>query len=182
MAIVSMVMALAIAGLTLGAILWSVAWPERRLWPPQAFGLLQSFIAWGGTLVFFVSVAALGILGWGGAAVPDWLRYGIGSILFLVGNVGVWSEVISFGSSQTMGAEGQLKTDGLYHFSRNPQYVADIAILIGWGLLSASVLALPAIFAGIAVFAAFPFAEERWLEERYGAVYLLYCREVRRFF
>lgn len=179
--IVPMAVALTIAGLTLAAIMWSVARPDRRIWPPRTYGPAQSFVAWGGTLVFFAAVAALGILGWGEADVPDWLRYGIGPILILAGNAGVWSEVVGFGADQTMGAEGQLETDGLYRLSRNPQYVADIAILVGWGLLSASVLALPAILAGIAVFALFPFAEESWLEERYGAAYLYYRAAVRRF-
>ena len=80
-----------------------------------------------------------------------------------------------------MGAKGQLKTEGLHRFSRNPQDVGDIAILIGWALLSASVVALPAILAGIAVFVAFPFAEEGWLEGQYGAAYLRYRKDVRRF-
>ena len=174
--------ALTIAGLTLAAILWSIARPDRRVWPPQTFGPVQSFVGWSGTLAFFAAVVALGILGWGDAHMPDWLRYGVGPILILAGNAGVWFEVIGFGANQTMGAEGQLKTDGLYRFSRNPQYVSDIAILIGWPLLSASLVALPAVIAGIAVFAAFPFAEEGWLEERYGPAYLRYRAVVRRFF
>lgn len=174
--------ALTIAGLTLTAILWSVARPDRRIWPPRTFGPVQSFGAWSGTIVFFAAVAALGILGWGEAGIPDGLRYGIGPILVLVGNAGVWFEVVGFGADQTMGAAGRLKTDGLYRYSRNPQYVADIAILIGWALLSASVVALPAILVGIVVFAAFPFAEESWLEERYGSAYLRYRAGVRRFF
>lgn len=80
-----------------------------------------------------------------------------------------------------MGAQGRLKTSGLYRFSRNPQYVADIAILIGWTLLSASIVAIPVITLGIAVFTAFPFAEESWLEERYGTAYLRYKAAARRF-
>jgi protein-S-isoprenylcysteine O-methyltransferase Ste14 len=90
--------------------------------------------------------------------------------------------VISVGANQTMGATGQIKRDCLYRFSRNPQYVCDIAILIGWALLSASVPALPSIAPGNAVFVAFPFAEESWLEEQYGAAYLQYKSKVRRFF
>jgi protein-S-isoprenylcysteine O-methyltransferase Ste14 len=118
------------------------------------------------------TVIALGILGWGDVRIPAWLRFVVGPILILAGNLGVWSEVIGFGANQTMGAAGQLKTNGLYRFSRNPQYVSDIAILIGWALLSASIAALPSIVAGIAVFIAFPFAEESWLEKQYEAAYL----------
>ena len=175
------VVALAIAGGTLAAVLWSIARPDRRIWPPRTFGPATSIVTWGGTLVFSAAVAALGIAGWGEAQLPGWLRYGFGPLLIAVGNAALWTEVIGFGARQTMGAQGRLKTDGLYRVSRNPQCVADIAILIGWGLLSASVVALPAILVGIAVFVAFPFSEESWLEERYGSAYLHYRAAVRRF-
>ncbi|KEP68134.1 heavy metal resistance protein CzcN [Thioclava dalianensis] len=181
MSLILTAVALTIAGLTLAATLWSVAKPDRRIWPPQTFGPAALFIGWGGTFTFSAAVVALGILGWGEAQVPVWLRYFIGPILILVGNAGAWFEVIGFGANQTMGAEGQLKINGLYRYSRNPQYFSDIAILIGWALLSASIVALPAIIAGIAVFIAFPFAEEGWLKERYGAAYLKYKAKVRRF-
>ena len=173
--------ALMIAALTLIAVTWSIARPDRRVWPPQTFGPTVSVVSWSATFAFFSSVIALGLLGWGVMQVPNWLRYGAGPILILAGNAGVWFEVIGFGARQTMGAKGRLKTDGLYRFSRNPQYVADITILIGWALLSASSVALPSIVAGIAVFATLPFAEEPWMEEGYGAAYLRYRATVRRF-
>ncbi|WP_138936664.1 methyltransferase family protein [Roseovarius arcticus] len=173
--------ALLISGLTLAAVLWSVMRPDSRIWPPQTFRAITAFVGWAGTLAFFAAVVALGVLGWGEIQVPFWLRYVVGPLLILIGNAGVWYEVIGFGANQTMGAAGQLKTDDLYRFSRNPQYVSDIAILIGWALLCATVTALPSIVAGIAVFLAFPFAEESWLEEQYGAAYLQYKSQVRRF-
>jgi len=175
------VVALTIAGTVLAAVLWSIAKPDRRVWPPQTFGPATSILTWGGTLVFFASVVLLGIAGWGDAPLPGWLRYGLAPILIATGNAVVWSGVIGFGANQTMGAEGRLKTDGFYRFSRNPQYVADIVILIGWTLFSASLVALPAVIAGVVVFVAFPLAEESWLEERYGAAYLRYKAAVRRF-
>jgi len=57
----------------------------------------------------------------------------------------------------------------------------DIAILIGWGVLSASVWALPILVLGFAVLVVAPFAEEPWLEEVYGAQYREYRKLVRRF-
>ena len=167
--IVLTVVALSMAGLTLAAVRWSIARPERWRWPPQTFRPIESCVGWGGTLAFFATVVALGIPGWGDVRIPAWLRFVVGPILILAGNVGVWSEVIGFGANQTLGAAGQRKTNGLYRFSRNPQYVSDIAILIGSALFSASIAALPSIVAGIAVLMAFPFAEERWLEEQYVA-------------
>lgn len=173
--------ALTITGLTLAVVLWSAVKPDRRIWPPQTFGSVDAVVGWGGTFAFFAVVFALGILGWGEIEIPVWLRYVLGPCMILIGNAGVWYEVIGFGANQTMGAAGQLKMDGLYRFSRNPQYVSDIAILFGWALLSASVTVLPSVVAGIAVLVAFPFAEESWLEEQYGAAYLNYKAKVRRF-
>ncbi|ARC38803.1 DUF1295 domain-containing protein (plasmid) [Paracoccus yeei] len=176
-----MVIGMAIAGSALAVVLWSIANTDRRIWPPQTFGPVKLAVGWGGTFVFFAAVIALGMLSWGSVQLPIWLRYGLGPILILAGNAGVWVAVIGLGANQTMGAQGRLKTSGLYRFSRNPQYVADIAILIGWTLLSASIVAIPVITLGIAVFTAFPFAEESWLEERYGTAYLRYKAAARRF-
>ena len=173
--------ALLIAGLTLTVVVWYVVRPDERVWPPQKFGRLQLIVGWGGTFTFFAIVIALGLLDWGNASIPHWLRYAVGPALIVSGNVVVWSEVISIGTHQTMGATGQLKTDGFYRFSRNPQYVSDIAILTGWALFSASPAVMPAAAAGIVVFLAFPFAEEGWLEEEYGTEYHKYRANVRRY-
>ena len=99
--------ALMIAALTLIAVTWSIARPDRRVWPPQTFGPTVSVVSWSATFAFFSSVIALGLLGWGVMQVPNWLRYGAGPILILAGNAGVWFEVIGFGARQTMGAKGR---------------------------------------------------------------------------
>ncbi len=172
---------LALAGLTLAAMGWSVVYPHRRIWPPRSYGPQTPVIVWGVTYALFGAIIALGILGWGEASVTDPLRYALGPLLILLGNLAVWSEVIRFGLPQTGGAVGQLKVDGLYRYSRNPQYIADVAILIGWAFLCASVIAFPAIVAGILVLLIAPFAEEPWLEEQYGQAYRDYKATVRRY-
>ncbi len=178
---VLLAVALALAGLSLAAIIWSVIYPNRRIWPPRCYGPQTPVIVWGVTYALFGAIIALGLLGWGEASVTGPPRYALGPLLIFLGNLAVWSEVIRFGLPQTGGAVGQLKVDGLYRFSRNPQYVADVAILIGWSFLCASVIALPAIVAGILVLLIAPFAEEPWLEEQYGQVYRDYKATVRRF-
>ena len=81
----------------------------------------------------------------------------------------------------TSGEATGLKTDGLYSWSRNPQYMADVIILIGWGVLTASLWALPVLSIGLAVLLVAPFAEEPWLQEKYGAPYREYKFNVRRY-
>ncbi|WP_240310538.1 methyltransferase [Pseudosulfitobacter sp. DSM 107133] len=109
------------------------------------------------------------------------MRWALGLCLIVLGNAAVWSGVIQLGIAATSGDEGFLRTRGLYRFSRNPQYVADMAILIGIGLLSTSILAWSVTFTGIAALILATFVEERWLIDRYGDPYRGYLRTTRRF-
>ncbi len=95
-------------------------------------------LVWVPTFTLFGVLLALGIMEWNRLAVPAWIRFGMGVPLIVAGNIVVWSEVAHFGIPQTGGAEGSLRTSGMYRYSRNPQYVADIAIVGGWIILSAS--------------------------------------------
>ena len=160
---------LIVASATLAAILWSIRMPSRRIWPPRSYDdVVTPLQVWGPTLVLAGAIVWLGLLGWGELGLPRWLRWGIGGPLIVLSNVAVWSEVAWFGLRQTGGAEGPLRTDGLYRWSRNPQYVADIVMVLGWIILSASTLAMVVGTAAIAILAAAPFAEETWMAERHG--------------
>ena len=171
-----------IALCTLTAILWSVASPRRRIWPPQHYSdWITPIVVWVPTFTLAGSLVWLGIDGWNELALPSWLRWGVGMPIIVIANLAVWSEVARFGMRQTGGAAGPLRTDGLYRWSRNPQYVADIAMVAGWLLLSASFYALPVGFLAIAVLLAAPFAEERWMEDRHGDPWRAYVATVRRF-
>ena len=110
------------------------------------------------------------------------MRYGLGIPIILLSNIAVWSAVRSFGIAQTGGAEGTLKTDGLYRYSRNPQYVADACMILGWLLLSSSAAALLVGAASVFVLLLAPLAEESWMQERYGAAYEAYIKATPRFF
>ena len=47
-------------------------------------------------------------------------------------------------------------------------------ILIGWAILSASALTMVAVWFGLIAFVLAPFAEESWLEAKYGSAYRQY--------
>ena len=158
-------------------ILWSIFQPERRVWPPIHSTAVHKTVVWGLTCVGFGSAIALALLEWGALDFPWIIRGGLGLCLIVL----VWSGVMQLGMAATSGDEGVLRTRGLYRVSRNPQYVADIAILIGIGVLSASILAWPVIITGVTALALAPFAEERWLIDRYGNAYRAYLRKTRRF-
>lgn len=174
-------MGLGVAALTLAAILWSIACPARTIWPPKRYTAVTPFLVWVPTFTLFGVLILLGAWGWADLAIPNWLRFGVGLPLILIGNVVVWMEVAHFGVPQTGGATGTLRTEGMYRYSRNPQYMADVAIIGGWMLLSAAPWVIVVGLAGIAVLIAAPFSEEPWLKDRYGAEFERYSLRVRRF-
>ena len=178
---VLIVVGLVIAAGTLAAILWSIAYPQHRLWPPKRYTKATPFLVWVPTFTLFGILLILGVMNWGSLPIPTWLRFGVGIPLIVAGNVIMWSEVAQFGIAQTGGAKGSLRTGGMYSYSRNPQYVADIAMVVGWIVLCASPGAALIGFAGIVVLMAAPFAEEPWLKAHYGSAFEDYKATVRRF-
>lgn len=172
----------AAAAYMLGMLLWSIVRPEQRIWPPQHATTGIKLRVWTITTAIFAAAFLLGLMDWNRLGWPASLRWGIGLPLVILGNIAVWWGVSKIGYAATSGEASGLKTDGLYAWSRNPQYVADIAILIGWCILAASLWALPVLTLGFAVLVIAPFAEEPWLEERYGVAYREYRSKVRRYF
>lgn len=167
----------------LGAmLLWSILVPDRRLWPPRRVSLLSQLLVWLLTIAVFAGAAVVGIAQWNALEWPAWIRWVAGLPLVLAGNAVVWPAALIIGFDATSGAESELKTDGFYRWSRNPQYVADMGILLGWAILSASPLAWGIVVGGVSLFILATFAEEPWLEQVYGAPYIIYRRRVPRFF
>ncbi len=173
---------LGVYAMTLATILWSIAFPERRIWPPKRYSASTPFLVWVPTITLFGVLILLGVLGMGDLPIPNWLRFGVGLPLILIGNCVVWMEVSHFGVPQTGGAKGTLRTTGMYRYSRNPQYMADIGIVLGWMILSAAPWVMVVGLAGIAVLIAAPFSEEPWLRDQYGTAFENYSSKVRRFF
>jgi protein-S-isoprenylcysteine O-methyltransferase Ste14 len=172
---------LVIAAATLGSILWSIAYPERRIWPPQQYTAITPILVWVPTFSLFGILIVLGVWSWGNFALPSWLRFGFGIPLIVIGNIVVWSEVAHFGVPQTGGAKGTLRTAGMYRYTRNPQYIADIAIVGGWLILTAAPSVLIVGTASILILITAPFAEEPWLTKQYGSDFEEYMASTRRF-
>lgn len=129
----------------------------------------------------FGAVIGLGIVDWKSASMPNALRWAVGPFLIAIGNLIAWWGAFIIGLKATSGVRDELITSGLYRFSRNPQYLADMAILIGLGLLFASPWVWPVVIVGVAALALAPLAEEPWLCEQYGTKYRNYCAETRRY-
>ena len=165
----------------LGMLLWSVVYPKRRVWPPDNATRAIKFRVWFMTVTIFAAAFFLGVMDWNSFNWPASIRWSIGLPFIIIGNVVVWRGVHKIGMAATSGEASGLKIDGLYSWSRNPQYVADIIILIGWGILAASLWTLPVLAIGLVVLLVAPFAEEPWLEASYGENYRVYRSKVRRY-
>ncbi len=158
----------------------TLAWPQHRVWPPPRRLSWQYAYTWGLTWVGMLGIAVLGVFDWNTGDVPGWLRTS-GGLVAVAGTVFTFWAVHVLGVHATQGLGGELVTTGPYRFSRNPQYVGDIALLLGFGLLANSVITLAAAALGAVWFALAPFAEEPWLRERLGDAYEEYTRRVPRF-
>lgn len=176
-----MYLGLIVASVALCAIVWSIAQHKSRIWPPIRYSRTTPLIVWGTSLLLLISIFGLGLIGWGQWEIPRVVRFGLGATMVVLGNVGAWYEVARFGLEQTGGAKGSLISNGLYRYSRNPQYLSCIVLLSGWALLFASLVALPVILATIIVLLVAPLSEEAWMEEHYGEAYLTYKTQVRRY-
>ena len=88
-----MYMGLIVAAVALGAIVWSIAQPTLRIWPPIRYSRTTPLIVWGTTLLLLISIFGLGLIGWGQWEIPRVVRFGLGATLIVLGNVGVWYEV-----------------------------------------------------------------------------------------
>lgn len=178
---VAFFVALATVLVTVICIVWSYYFPEHRIWPPRENSTAFKLVVWLLTLLFFGCITFLGIADWNGLNWPTAFRWGIGLPLIIAGNLVVWRGVAEIGFAATSGDRDHLITDGLYARSRNPQYLADVAILMGWGLLCASEWVWLPVAGGIAALLLAPFAEEPWLESVYGHKYRSYKSATPRF-
>jgi len=171
-----------LSGMTLiGTLVWSIFLPSRRIWPPNNETSPIPTVAWGLTLAVFGTAIGLGILDWGTVSTLDPVRWALGPVLIVAGNLIVWWGAFSIGLKATSGGRDKLITTGLYRHSRNPQYLADMAILIGFGLWLSSFWVWPIVAVGVLALAMAPFAEEPWLSAQYGAKFDDYCAVTGRF-
>ncbi len=169
------------SGAFLAAVIWSIIFPQIRIWPPQQSTLWNRALIWVLTVIALGSIFWLGLSDWNAFGWSLWLRWGLGLTLIVAGNIVVFHSIVYLGYRATSGAKTTLRTSGFYRYSRNPQYTADLFLFSGWAILSASVNALPVIAITLVTLFMAPFSEEPWLRRMYGKPYEDYCRKVRRF-
>ncbi|MFA9459214.1 methyltransferase family protein [Thiohalorhabdus methylotrophus] len=164
------------------ALVGSLVLPNRRVWPPTTKGAgWRIALVWMCTILLFAGLMVVGVssvdtLGLGGG----WVRW-VGAVLVL-GGIGLAFHGVAFlGERATAGLKDALVTTGPYRFTRNPQYLGNLMVIVGLVVLTDSVPAALAAIPGILGFVVFPFTEEPWLERQYGAEYRVYRERVPRF-
>lgn len=164
-----------------GCLVISVARPAMRVWPPPGPNSWQYRLVWTLTGLCAVGIVMVGVLDWNTFSFGHWLRIPLGTMLIAGGlGLALWG-VRVLGVYATSGLKDSLIEAGPYRFTRNPQYVGDIVLLLGWGLLANSLRAWVLCILAMALFALTPFTEEPWLRKQYGEAYEAYCKRVPRF-
>ena len=162
-------------------VVLSIFLPNQRIWPPN------DRKAWGKPLMLVLfdltagGVILLGILDWDTYVIPSWARIAIGLPLWLTGNLLAAWAVVSLGLARTSGEVDALIQRGPYRFSRNPQYLGFMLGLVGWAVMTNSGLTIVTALAALPSLILVPFAEEPWLQARFGSEYETYKRNVPRF-
>ena len=166
------------ASLIIGYIISAVR-PDRRVWP-IGDSSLRWWFNWSALSVVFAGFPILAYLNRDSFIFSQRSKL-FGGVLSVLGMGFSLSALFELGWMESSGREGELRTDGIYKYTRNPQSVGFIPFIIGaiistnsWKLLVHGVLT-------IAVYALFPFAEEPWLREQYGEEYDEYCERTPRF-
>jgi protein-S-isoprenylcysteine O-methyltransferase Ste14 len=171
-----------------GALILSIAQPAVSVWPtPRENGrawrvrLIVHRVA--GALVVIAGAGALALaaLDRGSLHLPPSLTWLVGpAILGFGATFGLWG-YLRLGAHASQGAIASLEVSGPYRYSRNPQYVGAVGVLLGFALLCASKLGLLAGAASSVWFVTAPFAEEPWLRRPLGARYDEYAKSSPRY-
>ena len=155
-------------------------------WGAIAFGLFAWFVAI--PLIHSALPWAISLLtphyGWTEGKPGIWNLCGLILIVFAVICL-IWILVLGFGETpEKVKLEWNssfLLMRGPYAFSRNPMYVAELGLWLGWAIFYGSIFVFIgfAVLFGVINFVGLPY-EERTLEERFGEVYRQYKRTVPR--
>jgi protein-S-isoprenylcysteine O-methyltransferase Ste14 len=161
-----LLLTIAVDGFTLWPIPDRQSWQGRVFWPLFRTGL--------GLTIMLGAVEAF--------TVPSGWPLAIGLPLALAGLSVTIYGYFDLGLRNTYCADAGLVTSGLYHYSRNPQYLASIMAYLGLAIAASDAAIAILCALAIGVYCLLPLAEEPWLARAYGASYERYKRRTPRFF
>jgi protein-S-isoprenylcysteine O-methyltransferase Ste14 len=149
-----------------------------RFWPPgtdEGKRSVYLFCSNG----FLLCTLSTTVLDAGSVTIPLWSRV-VGGVVVVFAVGLLMRSAFELGEEETEGRVGELRTDGLYRYTRNPQNLG--GILFFWSLAVVSASLLVAILASAVTIwmVVQSRIEEPWLQEKYDG-YAEYARTVPRF-
>ena len=167
-------------GVLLLGTIWSIALPERRVYPMRAKGasFYSMWLLWDFVIL---SNVALVVLDWNTGPLSPELRFLTGGPIVVLGAAFLIWGIATLGITNTSGLRHGFIARGPYTISRNPQYVGDFFLFAGIVVVANSEVVLITHVLTSLVLLLAPFAEEPWLEGEYGDEYIAYRRDVSRF-
>ena len=151
---------------------------DFRFWPPGKRNLKWS-IYWILATVNSISILYLIVKGLKPSANSSFIG---GTFLAVTGLVIAFKAIRDLSLETTSGLEKNFTEKGLYNHSRNPQVLGNLLTLLGAVILRPTVeMSFISFVTGLWLVTMI-FAEEKWLEEKYGEKYLEYTEKVPRFF
>lgn len=168
-------------GILAGLLCWSILAPAKRVWPPPHGNSWQIYLVWAPIIAAFLATVWLGVLDWNNFVLGHWSRFVAGGLLLSVGYAIYYRARQYLGWKTMMGIRGEFVVTGVYRYIRNPMYVGDIALCLGFALICNSLLVYVVAVIGVILFFLTPFAEEPWLRDQYGAQYDEYRLKIPRF-
>jgi len=167
--------------LEIGGIAFSIAQPEKRIWPPPKKQSWQFYTTW---FLFYSGVVVtviLALMTWNTWIFSGEIRFFFGVPLMLLGGAFVSWSIVTLGIENTHGTKDGFIENGPYQFTRNPQYLGDIVLFIGLSLFINSIYAAVPLLLHALLFLITPFIEEQWLKKQYGEEYIEYRNKTSRF-
>lgn len=159
-------------------LLLTLALPSVQIWPPPGRHTWQYDLTWSLFDVSAIGLLVVGGLDAGSLGLSRWFGEAgtliVGSALFAFGTAFASYAMGYLGRRGALGLGAELVTGGPFAVSRNPGYVGDLTLLLGFTILTDSQLAGIVALVGAGWFMLAPLAEEPWLEAQYGEAYLRY--------
>ena len=162
-------------------LVWSIAFPKKRIWPPPKKLSWQYSTTWILFHVPFILNALLIVLDWNSWVIPYEIRFLIGVPFLVIGALLATWGFTSLGHNNSHGLKDGFVLTGPYRYTRNPQYLGMMIAFTGISLISNSLYVAVVHLLMILVYLFAPFTEEVWLEEQYGDEYRNYKNNTARF-
>lgn len=162
-------------------MLMSLRRDKTQYWPPPGRGTWQYQTLWWSIRTLIVCIAIVIYTNHSTWNIPQSLRYYLALPIFvcsfLIGTIAAFQ----LGWKNTHGIADRFIEQGMYKFSRNPQYVLYAMSFLSLAVFVASIKAAILLSLLALWYLLAPFPEEKWLEREYGEAYTLYKAKVSRY-